>query len=101
LGDLWGSLEQEPEMDLKDVAGLGLTISFAEGALIMAYEDKCLLKIGRKGECSLRCTSNLQPLRREVRRLFNKGRRNVTPQRWELYKEAQRRYRKEARKTSI
>jgi hypothetical protein len=94
LGGSGSTLEQAPEMDLKDEAGLGLAISFVQGALIMAYEDNCPLKIGRKGKCPLKLTSNLESLRREVRRLFNKGCRNGTPQSWELYKEAQRRYRK-------
>ena len=39
-------------------------------------------------------------LRREVRRLFKKGRANKQAHSWELYREAQRRYRKEVRKAS-
>jgi hypothetical protein len=66
----------------------------------MAYEDNCPLKVGRKGKYSVTWTSKLESLRREVRWLFNKGCRNGTPQSWELYKEAQRRHKKELRKAS-
>jgi hypothetical protein len=98
--DRRGRLEQGPRMDLKDEAGLGLTTSYVQEALITAYEDNCLFKIGRKGKCSLMWKSNLESLRREVRQLFNKGRRTGTPRSWELYKEAQRRYRKKVRNAS-
>jgi hypothetical protein len=98
--DLEGRLEQGPKIDVKDEAGLGLAIAFFQVALITAYEDKCPLKVGRKGKCSLKWTSKLESLRREVRQFFNKGRRSGTPQSWELYKEAQRRYKKEVRKAS-
>jgi hypothetical protein len=89
--DLEGTLEQGPKTDVEDEAGLGLAIAFFQGALITAYEDNCPLKVGNKGKCSLRWTSKLESLRREVRRLFNKGRRSGTPQSWEIYKGAQRR----------
>ncbi|GFG33746.1 hypothetical protein Cfor_05105 [Coptotermes formosanus] len=52
-----------------DEAGLGLAIAFVQGALITAYEDNCPLKFGRKGKWSLRWTSKLESLRREIRRL--------------------------------
>jgi hypothetical protein len=70
--DLKSRLEQEPGIDLKDAAGLGLAISFVQGALITAYEVNCPLKVGRKGKCPLRWTSNLESLKREVRLLFNR-----------------------------
>jgi hypothetical protein len=46
--DLRGRLEQGPRMDLKDEAGLGLTVSYVQQALITAYKDRFPLKIGRK-----------------------------------------------------
>jgi hypothetical protein len=46
----------------------------------------------------LRWTTELQSLRREVRRLFNRCRKNNSAQSWELYRETQRRFRKEVRK---
>jgi hypothetical protein len=82
--DLESRLEQGPKMDVKDEAGLGLAIAFLQGALITAHENNCPLKVGRKGKCSLKWTSKLQSLRREVRRFFNKGHRNGNPQSWEL-----------------
>lgn len=42
----------------------------------------------------------LESLRKGVRRLFNKSRRDKNPRSWELYREAQRVYRKEIRKGS-
>ena len=42
----------------------------------------------------------LESLRREVRRLFNKCRSDENPHSWDLYGEAQWNYRKEVRKTS-
>jgi hypothetical protein len=95
--DLEGRLEQGPKID---EAGLGLAIAFFQGALITAYEDNCPFKVGRKGKFSLRWMSTLESLRREVRRLFNKGRRSGTAQSWELYKKVQRRYKEEVRKAS-
>jgi hypothetical protein len=95
-----GRLEQGPRMDFKHEAGLGLIISYVQEALLTAYEDNSPLKIGRKGKCSLWWTSDLESLRREVRQFFNKGHRTGTPQSWELYREAHRRYRKEVRMVS-
>jgi hypothetical protein len=92
--DLRGRLEQGPKMNMRDEAGLGLNISYLQQALISAYENNCSLRIARAGKLTLRWTSNLETLRREVRRLFNKSRRERTSQSWELHKEAQRRYRK-------
>jgi glucose-6-phosphate isomerase len=42
----------------------------------------------------------LESLRRNVRRLFNKNRRDQTTHSWELYREDQQAYRKEVRKVS-
>ena len=53
-----------------------------------------------KSRKSLRWTSELETLRREARRLFNKYRADNNPHSWELYREAQRKYSKEVRKDS-
>jgi hypothetical protein len=67
--DLESRLQHGPKAHVKDEAGLGLAIAFVQGALITAYEDNCPLKFGRKGKWSLRWTSKLESLRREIRRL--------------------------------
>ena len=54
----------------------------------------------KKGRKSLRWTSELESLRREVRQLFNKCRADNNPHSWELYREAHQRYRKEVQKAS-
>jgi hypothetical protein len=87
-------------MNTKDGAGLGLAVHWIQQALISAYEDNCPLRPRRKGRKSLRWRSELETLRREVRRLLNKCRANNESYSWELYREVQRRYRKEVRKTS-
>jgi len=97
-GTNWGSfrdslrekLDGGPVMSMKDEAGLGLAIHWIQQALISI----------RKGRISLRWTLELELLRREVRRLFNRCWANNDPHSWELYREAQRRYRKEAQKAS-
>ena len=48
----------------------------------------------------MKWTPELQTLRREVRRLFNRCRDDNKPSSWELYREAQWTYRKEVRKAS-
>jgi len=78
---------------MKDEAGLGLTIHWIQQAFISAFEDSCPLRPIRKGRKSLRWTLELEFLRREVQRLFNRCRANNDPYSWELYREAQRRYR--------
>jgi hypothetical protein len=98
--DLRGRLEQGPRMNIEDEAGLGPNVSYLQQVLISAYENNCPLRIARAGKLTLRWTSNLETLRREVRRLFNKSRRDRTSQNWELHKGAQRRYKKEVRKAS-
>ena len=99
-GGCWEKLERGPEMSMKDEAGLGLAIKWVQQALISAFEDNCPLRPIRKGRKSLRWTSQLELLRREVRRLFNRCRAKRDPDSWELYREAQQRYRKEVRKAS-
>jgi hypothetical protein len=68
--DLRGRLEQGPKMDMKDEARLGLTIYYVQQALISAYENNCPLRVVRAGKSSLKRTSNLETLRREVRQLI-------------------------------
>jgi acetyl esterase/lipase len=82
-------------MSMKDEAGLGLAVHWVQQALISPFEANCPLRPVKKGRKSLRWTSELESLRREVRQLFNKCRGDNNPQSWELYREAQRRYRKE------
>ena len=69
-------------------------------ALISAFEDNCPLRPIRKGRKSMRWTRELELLRREVRRLFNRCRAKNDSHSWELYREAQRRYRREVRRAS-
>jgi len=107
-GNNWGSfrrdlrekLERGPKMNIEDEAGLGLAVHWIQQALISAYEDNCPLRPARGEMKSLRWTSELESFRREVRRLFNRCRTNNNSHSWELYREAQRRYRKEVRKAS-
>jgi hypothetical protein len=107
-GNNWGSfkedlkdrLERGPEMNMKNEAGLGLAIQWAQQALISAYEDNCPLRPVKTGKQSLKWTAELKSLIREVRGLFNKCRSDKNPQSSEFYKEAQRNYRKEVRKAS-
>jgi hypothetical protein len=93
-------LERGPEMDLKNEAGLELAIHWLQQALISAYEDNCPLRPVKTGRQSLKWTVELEFLRREVRRLFNKCRSDKNPHSWDLYREVQRNYRKEVRKAS-
>ena len=88
-------LERGPEMNMLDEAGLGLAVHWVHQVLILAYEDNCPLRFVKTGRQSLRWISELESLRRGVRRLFNKCRADNNLQNWELYREAQRRYRKE------
>ena len=79
-GTNWGSfrgslrerLERGPGMSMEDEAGLGLAIQCMQQALISVYEENCPLVPIRKGRKSLRWTAELQLLKREVRRLFNR-----------------------------
>jgi hypothetical protein len=82
-------------MSMKNEAGLGLAAHWIQQALILAYEGNCPLRPIRRGKKSLKWTLELQRLRREVQRLFNRCRANDDTHSWELYREAQRRYRKE------
>jgi hypothetical protein len=87
-------------MDMKSEAGLGLAIHWLQQALITAYENNCPLKPVKKGMQSLKWTTELESLKRKVRRLFNKCRSGKDPHSWALFREAQQNYRKEVRKAS-
>jgi hypothetical protein len=76
-------------MNIKDEVGLGLAFHWVQQALISAYEENCPLRPVKKGRKSLRWTSELESLRREVRRLFNRCRADNNPHSWELFREAQ------------
>jgi hypothetical protein len=107
-GTNWGSfkedlrdwLERGPEMDMKSEAGLGLVIHWVQQAPVLPYENNCPLRPVKIGRQSLKWTTELKSLRRRVRRLFNACRSNKSPHSWDLYREAQRNYRKEVRKAS-
>jgi hypothetical protein len=99
-GSLREKLEGGPEMSMKDEAGLGLAIHWIQQALVSTFEDNCPLRPIRKGRKCLMWTRELELLRREVRRLFNRCRAKNEPHSWELYREAQRKYRIEIRKAS-
>jgi len=87
-------------MNMKDEAELGLAVHWVQQALILAYEDNCPFRPVKTGRQSQRWTSELESLRREVRRLFNKCKADNNLHSWELYREAQLRYRKEVQKAS-
>jgi len=53
-------------MNTKVEAGLGL-ILWVQQALILAYEDNCPLRPVKTGRYSLKCTSELDSLRKGVR----------------------------------
>jgi len=64
--DLRDRLGRHPEMNTKVEAGLGL-ILWVQQALILAYEDNCPLRPVKTGRYSLKCTSELDSLRKGVR----------------------------------
>ena len=107
-GANWGSyreglrdkLERGPEMSREDEAGLGLSVHWIQQARITAYEDNCPLRLAKNGRKSLKWTSELESLRREVGRLFNRCRADNKSSSLEFYTVDQRRYRKEVRKAS-
>ena len=83
-------------MNMKDEAGLGPYIHWVQQALIPAYENNCPRRPLKTGRQSLKWTSELESLRRGVRRIFKKCRRDNNSHNWELYREAQRRYRRKS-----
>jgi hypothetical protein len=107
-GTNWGSFQEElrdslsrgPMECTRDEAGLGLALQWLQHALITAYEHNCPMWLVKPVRNSLWQTVRLESLRRRVRRLFNKGCRDRTPRSWELYREAQRQYRREVQRAS-
>jgi hypothetical protein len=93
-GDLRDQLERGPELDMKNEAGLGLAIQWVQQVLISAYEDNCPLRLVKAGRQSLKWTVEMESLRSEVRWLFNKCQSDKNLHSWELYREAQQKYRK-------
>ena len=85
-------LERDPQMNMKDEAGLGFASHWVQQALISAYEDNCYLTPVKTGRQSTTWATELESLRRVIR-LFNKCRTDNNQQ-------AQRRYRKEVRKAT-
>jgi hypothetical protein len=85
---------------MKYEATLGLAIHWVQQALLSAYEDNYRLRHVKSVRQSLKWTVELESLRREVRRLFNKCRSYKNLHSWELYRVAWRNYRKEVRKAS-
>jgi hypothetical protein len=85
-------------MNMKDEAGLGLDIHWVQKTLISAYENNCSRRPVKTGRQSLKWTSEMNSIRREVRRHFKKCRGDNNPHNWELYREAQRRYRRKLEK---
>jgi len=79
---------------MKDEAGLGLAVHWIQQALVSAYEENYPIRSVKKGRKSLKWTSELESLRRVVRRLFNKCLDDNNPHSWELYRQAQRRYKR-------
>jgi hypothetical protein len=97
---LKGRLERCPVVKMKGETGLWLVILSVQLVLISDRENNCPLKLAKTGRHSLKSTSELVSLRKRVRVLFNTCRTDKNPQSWELYREAQRRYRKKVTKTS-
>ena len=87
-------------MSMENEVGLGLAVHWVQQDLISVYEDICSLRPVRKGKNSLRWTSELESLRREVRQLFNRCQAGNSLHSWELNREAQQSYKKEVRKVS-
>jgi hypothetical protein len=93
-------LGRGPMMNIGNEAGFGLAMHWVQHALITAYEDNCTLRPVKTDRGSLKWTAELEYLTRGVRGLFNKSRRDQNPHSWKLYREDQRKYRKEVRKAS-
>jgi len=99
-GDLTDKLERGPELSMQDEAGLGLPVQWIQQTLVTVYEENCPIRPNKNGRISLKWTPELAPLRREVIQLFIRYRADNKSSSWELYRQAQRRYREEVRKAS-
>jgi hypothetical protein len=73
-------LDRGPVGCTADEAGLGLALNWVQHALVTAYENSCPVRLVKPANTSLRWTARLESLRRNVRRLFNKRRRDQTAQ---------------------
>lgn len=51
---LKGRLEQGPEINMNDEAGMGLSIHFVQQVVISAYEDSCPLQPVNTGKFSVK-----------------------------------------------
>jgi hypothetical protein len=63
-------LERGPGMDTKSGAGLGLAINWLQQALILTYANNCPFKPVKTGMKSVKWATELESLRRKVRRLL-------------------------------
>jgi len=93
-------LEGESVLNTENEARPGLAVQWIQQALVTAYKENCPLRPTKKGRKSLRLTPKLASLRREVRWLFNRCQADNKSSSCELYREAQRMYRREVRKAS-
>ena len=59
-------------MNMKNEAGLGLSVQWVQQALISVYEDNCPLRLVKTGRQTLKWAVELESLRRGLRLLFNK-----------------------------
>ena len=71
-GDLRDPLDRGPEMNMKNEAGLGLSVQWVQQSLISVYEDNCPLRLVKTGRQTLKWAVELESLRRGLRLLFNK-----------------------------
>jgi hypothetical protein len=92
-------LDRDPVGCTADEAGLGLALNWVQHALVTACENNCPVRPVKPVSTSLRWTARLESLR-NVRRLFNKSRRDQTTHSREFHREAQQAYKKEVRKAS-
>ena len=77
-------LDRGPEMSMEDEAGLGLAVHWIQQAPITAYEGKFHLRPAKNGK--INWTSELESVRREVTRLYNRSRADDKSSSWELFK---------------
>ena len=73
-------------MNMNDEARLGFAVHLVQQALITTYKDIFLSDLLGKVKKSLRWTSELESLRREVRQLFNRRQADNNSSSWELYR---------------
>jgi selenocysteine lyase/cysteine desulfurase len=81
-------LDRGPVECMADEAGMGLALNWVQHALVTAYENNCPVRPVKPSSTSLRWTARLESLRRNIRRLFNKSRREQIALNRELHREA-------------